>query len=422
VILAAMMAGAAPSWALAQTNRSSREPPPASSTVEQLVALAFERAPDLQAQRLAVDRARGDAAQAALRANPMLSGLEGEQVGGPGRMTSVMVDWRPELFRRAARMEAADRQVAVAEANVAEAERRLAAEVRRRAIDVLAAAGRAAVVDDTAASLHKTYELLRQRVDAGAAPPLSRDQAYVEWQRAESQRPMRRADVSAATAALRAVVGLPADAPMAIADRLEDLVQTPISMPTELRSDLRQASAMVASTAAIADRARQDGRFDLGLTGGYSRTASGFPQLGLSGAGEPTPIHGVFHSLSFGISVTLPIANRNQGSLAAALSEARAAEFREAASRLDADAEVAAARARDAESQAALEIYDQGLRATARKNLEVVRESFALGRLTLADVFDEERRVFDVELDYVNALNAAALARADLLFALGVTR
>ena len=67
-------------------------------------------------------------------------------------------------------------------------------------------------------------------------------------------------------------------------------------------------------------------------------------------------------------------------------------------------------------------MYDDGLRTTARKNLDVVRESFALGRLTLTDVLVEQRRHLDVEMGYVDALTSAAFARANLLFVLGVTR
>ena len=67
-------------------------------------------------------------------------------------------------------------------------------------------------------------------------------------------------------------------------------------------------------------------------------------------------------------------------------------------------------------------MYDDGLRATARKNLDVVRESFALGRMTLTDVLIEQRRLLDVEMGYVDALTSAALARANLLFVSGVTR
>jgi cobalt-zinc-cadmium efflux system outer membrane protein len=421
IVLTCVIGSMVPSQVLAQATASPAAPA-APITVEQLVAMALDRGPGIQAQRLAIARANGDAEQAALRANPTLSTEQREEVGGTDRMTSLMVEWPLELFRRNARVAAAKTQVGVAGAEVAEAERQLAGDVRRRAVELLAAERRAAVTDEIAASLHDTYESLSRRVEEGASPPLLRDQAYVEWQRAEAQRPMRRADVSTARAELRAAVGLPMDAPLAVADDLAALGQKPAPASLGVRADIRQATARVTATTALADSIRQQGRFDLGVFGGYTRMTNSFPQFGLNGAGTPTPIHGQFNNLSLGISVMLPIANRNQGATAAVTAEVKAAEFRQTSARLNADAEVAAARARDEEAGNTVKIYDNGLRTAARKNLDVVTESFSLGRMTLADVLTEQRRRLDVEMAYVDALAAAALARTNLLLALGVTR
>jgi cobalt-zinc-cadmium efflux system outer membrane protein len=420
IILAWVVGVATPGRALAQSSSPQRIAP--AMTVEQLVALALDRSPTLQAQRLAIARARGEAEQASLRPNPTLSTEQREEIGGADRMTSVMAAWPLELFRRGARVSAAKSQIDVATAEVAEAERQLAGEVRRRAVELLAAERRAAVTDEITVSFHDTYELLSGRVVEGASAPLLRDQAYVEWQRSEAQRPLRRADVSSAQAELRAVVGLPVEAPLAISDDLAALGRRPVPASSEVRADVRQAIATVTSANATAESTRQQGRFDLSLFGGYTRMSSSFPQFGLNSAGAPTPIRGQFHNLSIGLSVALPFVNRNQGALAAAAADIKAAEFRQAATRLNADAEVAAARARDDESLAAVKVYDDGLRAAARKNLEVVRESFSLGRMTLAEVFAEQRRLLDVEMGYVDALTAAALARSNVLFVLGVTR
>ena len=67
IVLACVAGTLVPNRILAQT-----VPAPASgaapTTVEQLVALALDRAPIIQAQRLAIDRARAETDQAALRA------------------------------------------------------------------------------------------------------------------------------------------------------------------------------------------------------------------------------------------------------------------------------------------------------------------------------------------------------------------
>lgn len=421
VIWAIGVAFVSPPPASAQVT-SLQAPVPATVTVEQLVALALDRAPSLQAQRSAIARARAEAEQAALRANPTLSTEQRQQLGGTDRMTAVNVEWPLELFRRAARVTVAQAQIAVATADVAEAERRLAGDVRRRAVELLAAERRAAVVDEVTSSLRDTYELLKRRVEEGATAPLSRDQAYVEWQRSEAQRPLRRADARTARAELSAVVGLAIDTSLVIGDDLTSLGHQPVPTSPEVRADIRQARATLASATAMAESAKQQGRMDVGVFGGYTHMNNSFPQLGIDTAGAPTQIQGAFNNLSLGVSLTLPLGNRNQGAVAAATADIKAAEWRQSAARLNADAELAAARARDDESRATVEIYDAGLRTTARKNLDVVRESFLLGRMTLADVFAEHRRLLDVEMGYVDALTVAASARMQLLFVSGVTR
>jgi outer membrane protein TolC len=56
----------------------------------------------------------------------------------------------------------------------------------------------------------------------------------------------------------------------------------------------------------------------------------------------------------------------------------------------------------------------------AARNLGIVRESFDLGRGTLLDVIEEERRYLELESAYTAALREVIDARTALLRALGV--
>ena len=86
---------------------------------------------------------------------------------------------------------------------------------------------------------------------------------------------------------------------------------------------------------------------------------------------------------------------------------------------MSAEAETAAARARDQRAQAALQIYRGGLSELARKNLSVVQQSYELGRSTLLDVLGELRRFLDVERAYSEAMRQAYEARTARLLATG---
>ena len=84
------------------------------------------------------------------------------------------------------------------------------------------------------------------------------------------------------------------------------------------------------------DRAQREGRPDVSVFGMYMRTDAGFPQQGFSSSGALEPIRSVFHYVSVGAMVTLPVLSRNQGAVAAAEAERTGAAARVEAARLSA--------------------------------------------------------------------------------------
>jgi cobalt-zinc-cadmium efflux system outer membrane protein len=149
------------------------------------------------------------------------------------------------------------------------------------------------------------------------------------------------------------------------------------------------------------------------------RMDTGFPQSGVGSGGGLEPIHGIFHNVSAGVSVTLPVFNRNQGAVVAARARETAAAQTLAARRLAADGERAAAEARLGAARQALTSYSGDTRALARRNVDVVRETYTLGRATLLDVLNEQRRYLDFETAYTGALAEAYAAVTDLQRAKG---
>jgi outer membrane protein TolC len=170
---------------------------------------------------------------------------------------------------------------------------------------------------------------------------------------------------------------------------------------------------------AALDKAARDGRIDMSLYGTYTRMDAGFPQLGFAPDGGLERVRGVFHYAAGGVRIMLPLANHNQGTLAAASADRAGAEAARNAALLSAEAETAAALARDQRAQAALQIYRAGLTELARKNLSVVQQSYELGRSTLLDVLGELRRYLDVERAYSEAMRQAYEARTARLLATG---
>jgi len=81
--------------------------------------------------------------------------------------------------------------------------------------------------------------------------------------------------------------------------------------------------------------------------------------------------------------------------------------------------EVTAAFTQYEAAQCALEISTHGVREAARQNLEVVRQTYTLGRATLLDVIAEQRRYIDIETGYTDALKQVYDAVVDMERAVG---
>jgi len=400
-------------------------------TVDELVALALRQAPDALSTRARADAARGDLDQAGRRPNPSLSVEQREEAGGMDAQTAVGFTWPLDLFRREGRLAVARSGLDAAEASSAERDRQIATATRLLAARLLAALRVLQVREDVAASNRTTVDLIAARVESGSAPAVERDAAVVEAARAEVDARRQRADVEMLAARLRTAVGLVPEAPLVLKESLEEVVaHSDVAMrdwlsqrrPEEAiaeRPDVRVADAEVARALAREDLARREGRMDVSLFASYMRMTAGFPQLGLSASGQPEPIEGRFHNLAAGVMVMLPWRNRNQGAAAAAAAEGTAARFEREGRRIAALNEVEGLRRQEAAVREAAALFDDGVRDLARKTVEVMRESYQLGRATLVDVLAETRRFLDLELAYATTQLELVEARVALVAALG---
>ena len=61
-----------------------------------------------------------------------------------------------------------------------------------------------------------------------------------------------------------------------------------------------------------------------------------------------------------------------------------------------------------------LQILKTGVVEQSQKNLTVIREAYRLGQLRLFDVLNEQRKLIEIELTFVDAQSEAAQALAEL--------
>jgi outer membrane protein, heavy metal efflux system len=388
-------------------------------TVEELVARALTDSPDLRASRAEIDAAVGRLQQAGLRPNPMLE-LGGQKALSPDNNVTIGLAVPLDLNgRKEGRVGVAERELQMKRAQVRDRERRLAADVRMKAGELLAARRSLTVTDDLLTVNRDALRLVQHRVSQGATPPLDESLILVEVNRLDATRQMLASRVDIVALQLKALAGMAPDAPLALRGDLAPSEPPPITdeavrQALTARPDLEAARADVAMGAAKIRKERAEGRWDASVNVGYQRQNFGFDLNGITSTGGTRPIQDVFHYFGAGVSIMLPVRNRNQGNIAAAGAEAQAAERRLQFAELTVRQEVAAALAQYEAARRSLEIYERGVRDVATRNLSVVRQTYALGRGTLLDVIAEQRRYIDIENGYTDALRQVYDARVEI--------
>ncbi len=391
-------------------------------TVDEAVTYALAHNGELEAARKEIDAAKARSRQARLRANPKVD-LEGTRQIPPGKDNSVMATAMLPLElggRRSTRIAVAEREVEVREREVANRERLLAGEVRMKFGEALAQAMKLSFTDELVEANQQSFNLIAAKVMEGATPPLEQNMALVELNRLRSMRESLAGKIEVLLFELRNLIGIPPEQPLRLKGDFEHLIdQLPsVSEATEQalreRPDVQSFKANETLAAARIDQARAEGRLDASLTAGYQRMNSSFPVFGVNEHGQLQPVQDVFHFLKFGVSLDLPVRNKNQGAIEAALADAAAAKSRREFSELTVRREVAAAYAQYDRAVRAEEIFRLGAREPAKANLDVVRQTYELGSKTLLDFISEQRRFIELENDFIDAQLAVYSARVEI--------
>jgi cobalt-zinc-cadmium efflux system outer membrane protein len=394
-------------------------------TVDEWVTLALRSNPELRAARAELEAAAARVRQAALRPNPMLD-LGGQKAISPDNNLSVGLTLPLDLNgRKQGRVGVAEREVEVRHAQLADRQRRLRADVQMKVGEALAARRALEVTDELLGVSRNALILVAERVRQGAAPALDENLMRVEVNRLEAGRLIQASRVEVASLQLKALAGAMPDEPLDVqGDLASPPPRTPepadvLSRAVELRPDVRAARAEAAMAQARVRKEQAEGRWDASVNVGYQRQDMGFNLRGLTDTGATRQIQDVFHYFGAGVSVILPVRNGNEGNVAAAGAEATAAERRREFSELVVRQEVTAALAQSDAARRTVELYERGVRGVARANVEVLRQSYGLGRATLLDVIAEQRRYIEVENGYTDVLRHAWDAAVELERAVG---
>lgn len=401
------------------------DPVQGSSSVD-LVRRALSSNAELAAVRLEIDRARARLRQAGLRPNPS---VDFEQQNGvfnsPGeRATSIGISIPLELAgQRGRRIDLARVELEAAEAEFADRERKLAGEVRTAYVEALAALRELEVTQNLNTLDIETARIVEARVSEGDAAPLELNLLRAEVDRLRARRALVEGRLQAAYLRLKQLAGIPSEETLRLRDGLTSpgLPELPASLETALelalrtRPDLRLARLAEEVARAGYRLARAQAAPQVTAFTSYTDTLSSFDDTSIGVLRDRDKF------LGFGISITLPIFNRNQGAKAEAqlaITQAqRRREFVESAVRAD----VAAAYRRYEAAQASLQTYEQGVIVRSVQNVRTVRAAYEVGAFRISELLTEQRRLVDMQRELTDALAERYRAQADLQAAIGVT-
>jgi outer membrane protein, heavy metal efflux system len=394
-------------------------------TVDALLRRALDRHPDLEAARLDVEAAMARVRQAGLRPNPMLD-LSGQKALGSDKNIMVGVTVPLDLNgRKEGRVGVAERELDMKHAQLADRERRLRADLRLKAAEVLAARRNLSTIRDLLETNRRAVEIVGARVREGAVPALDLNVQLVEANRLEASETLHASRVEILTLQMKALAGVAADTSLSLTGDLGDVATLPeqstaLQTATTERPDLAVIRAELATAAARVRKEEAEGRWDASVNVGYQRQQMGFGVMGITESGGTREVADTFHFFGAGVTITLPVRNRNQGSIAAARAETRAVDRRRELVELTIRQEVQSAYAQYAAARRGVDLYERGVRDVARRNYDAIRRAYELGRGSLLDVIGEQRRYLDVETGYTDTLKQLYDATAEIERATGM--
>jgi cobalt-zinc-cadmium efflux system outer membrane protein len=380
-------------------------------TADELVRIALANNGELAAARQMIVEARGRLRQAGLRSNPMLEVSGSNAVTGTSdREFGIQAELPLELGgRRSARVAVAQREIEVRELEVADFERRLTAEVRTKYGDAIALARNLKAAEDLLELTRDSHRIVQARVERGKSAPLEQNLLTVELNRADAARLSLMSRTEVALLDLRKSVGMAPSEPLRlkgefVRDRQPVASAEALANAMARRPDLLASRAAERLAAAQVEQVRVEGKLDASIFAGYMGQRMGFDVQGFDSAGRLAPVSGVFHYATFGVRLSLPVRNKNQGNIEAALAAVEAARNRTRFAENVIGNEVAAAYARYSNAQSALALFRDGVREQALQNIEVMRQAYVLGQKTVLDYLTEQRRFIDIETAYTEVL------------------
>ena len=365
------------------------------------IELALEGSPEVAAATRQWEATEGQVLQGRARPNPELA-YSLEDARSRTRTQSWQLNLPVELGgKRAARTKAAEksREQAQAQLNVLKAA--LRANVATAYFDVLTAQERLVLAKDSVALAKSSTDTVAKRVAAGKVSPVEESKARVAEAGIRVELDQAASEQRNARSRLFALLGK-IEAPFTVLEgKAENL--PPVPKLADLQSLISSSPAVVLARIEVD---RRKALTDL-------EQSKRVPDITVS-AGIQRSNETQRNILLFGVSVPLPVFDRNQGNLLEALKlEDKARdELQGATVRLH--SEVAQAQERLSTIAAEVQSLRQDVLPGAKSAYDAATIGFENGKFNFLEVLDAQRTYFTAKSQYLKALGEAHRAAADV--------
>lgn len=256
------------------------------------------------------------------------------------------------------------------------------------------------------ANFERIVQYHRDRVREGAVAEADLLRVQLEYERLELS--VRSADQEATRGRMLLFreMGVPDPGLVQFSEKIDSLWEvdgTEASQTLEQRADLKLLRQIRSQADANVVLQRAYRRPDPEFIAGYKRTAG-------------------FNTVLAGVQINLPLRNKNQGAIASALAEVRAADAVARAASAFAEAEIQAARATYESRLSIITNTFPPLRQKAGEGASIAQAAYMEGGTDLLRLLDSERVRIETDVLYYRALVDYQLSVVELRNALGILR
>nr|WP_285864997.1 TolC family protein [Pseudomonas sp. BGr12]MDL2423637.1 TolC family protein [Pseudomonas sp. BGr12] len=372
---------AVPSLALAEGNVL---------TLDNALRAARDNNPELAAVRWDIDIAEGERRQAGVLPNPEL-GWEVEDTRSGKQTTTVSVSQMFELGgKRGARLDVAGRDADIAALELERQGNVLRADVIAAFQAAVQAQEGLQLAEQSLQLSERGLQVVQGRVKAGSASPVEATRAQVQVSEVRLERGRAEQALTVAYQQLAAVTGAPmarfdsvegrSDDDAAVPSRtvlLERLEQTADMRLARLQIDQREAALALARTQRIPD-------LTVSVGSQYSET-------------DRERINVV------GLSLPIPLFDRNQGNILAAARRADQARDQRNGAELRLRSEVIQALAQWGTANQEVSAFERSILPSAQQAQDTATRGFERGKFAFLDVLDAQRTLVAARLQYLQS-------------------